>query len=113
MQLYDDLFVKAAYPLLLGRKADRAGTDCYTARLHEGHSRISIIDQMVRSAEARPDWAELPGLRGALKRYHASRRLSGWKLALRDPELGRLPSQRRARSLANALGPSGKCCCAR
>jgi hypothetical protein len=112
MQLYDDLFVKAAYPLLLGRKADRAGTDCCTARLHEGHSRISIIDQMVRSAEARPDWAELPGL-WRLETVPCVATTSGWKLPLRDPELGRLPSQRRARSLANALGPSGKCCCAR
>lgn len=104
MGLFDDLFVKAVYPLLLGRKADDVGIRYYCARLRRGHSRLSVIDQMIRSPEARQDWPELPGLQKAIEEYRKSRRVGGWKLALRDPELGRLPGHRRARALANAFG---------
>jgi len=104
MSLYDESFVQAAYPLLLGRKADPNGLDYYTSRLRRGFGRVSVIAQLVESKEATEEWDKVPGIRSALKRYYASRRLSGWKLALRDPELGRTPPLKRARALENGLG---------
>jgi hypothetical protein len=104
MRLHDEMFVKAAYPLLLGRKADFVGLNHYCRGLRKGTSRFAVIDGLVRSNEFQGDLDELPGLGAALERYRASRRLAGWKLALKDDELGRLPSHRRARALANAFG---------
>jgi hypothetical protein len=103
MTLYDEAFVKAAYILVLGRKADPIGLEYYAGRLRGGHSRISVLDQLTKSAEAIDAWKSQPGLADAIRRFRASRRLSGWKLALTDPELGRTAAIRRARALQNSI----------
>ena len=103
MALHDDLFVAAAYDAILRRQADPIGLAYYAGRLRSGFSRISVMDQLVRSPEARADWRDLPGLEAAIARYRKSRGLGGWRLALSDPELGRTPSLRRARVLQNSL----------
>jgi hypothetical protein len=103
MRLYDEPFVAAAYRIVLGRKPDEVGLDYYCRRLRQGYSRVSVLDQLNRSSEALRDWQSLPGATAALQRYRASRRITGWKLALRDPELGRLASHKRARALENAF----------
>ncbi len=103
MTLYDEPFVKAAYQLILGRKADSVGLGYYANRLRRGHSRISVLHQLAKSSEAVEGWDELPGLRHAIERFQNSRRLKGWKLARADPELGRTPAARRDRILQNSV----------
>jgi hypothetical protein len=104
MDLHDDAFVIAAYELLLGRRADPTGIRYYTGRLRRGFSRTSVLDQMVRSNEARGDWRSIAGLSEAIDRFRRSRTLSGWRLALNDPELGRTPARRQARIFQNEMG---------
>lgn len=104
MDLHDDAFVIAAYKLLLGRRADPTGVRYYAGRLRRGFSRTSVLDQMVRSNEARGDWRSVAGLAEAIDRYRQSRTLRGWRLALNDPELGRTPARRQARIFQNGMG---------
>jgi hypothetical protein len=104
MGLHDEEFVQAAYPIIMGRRADPAGLKYYSCRLRGGFSRFSVIDQLCRSPDARQDWVTNPGLKLAVNRYRKSRKLAGWRLALKDPELGRAPRHRRARVLQNSFG---------
>lgn len=106
MKLYDEAFVEAAYTLILGRPADPIGLGYYANRLRRGYSRVSVLDQLVRSVESEEGWEKIPGLQQAIDRYRASRSFAGWRLALRDPELGRTPSIRRARALENSIAES-------
>ncbi|WP_416268749.1 rhamnan synthesis F family protein [Burkholderia cepacia] len=101
MEARDELFVSLAFKLLFKRAVDAAGLEYYSGRLRKGHSRISILDQLIRSAEARPDWESVPGLSVAVARFRKSRRLGGWRLALFDSELGVTPVHRKARARAN------------
>lgn len=104
MTLHDEAFVRGAYLLLLGRTVDPIGLDYYSQRLRRGHSRFSVLDQLSKSPEAAEDWDKQPGLREAVDRFRASRRLRAWRVALTDPELGRISPIRRARSLQNSIG---------
>ena len=103
MSLYDVEFVEAAYPILLGRPADPIGLNYYVDRLRRGFSRISVLDQLAKSREVVKEWDKFPGISGALAKLRASRRASGWKLALGDIELGRTPAIRRVRALQNSI----------
>jgi hypothetical protein len=104
MVLHDDAFVDAAFRTLFNRPADESGLAYYGDRLRRGFCRISVLQQLIRSSETRPDWQAFPGLSAAIGRFRKSRKLSGWKLALNDPELGVTASLRRARILQNSLG---------
>ncbi|HYN89833.1 MAG TPA: methyltransferase domain-containing protein [Ardenticatenaceae bacterium] len=44
-------FLEASYRQILGRDLDQAGRDHYTTYLDEGHSRFSVLAQLVRSDE--------------------------------------------------------------
>lgn len=104
MNLHDELFVEAAFRAVLGREVDANGLQYYVGRLRKGFSRISVVDQLVRSPEARTNWSKLSGLEPEIGRYRRAMGLKGWRLALRDPELGRLPAHRRTRMIQNSLG---------
>jgi hypothetical protein len=104
MLLHDEAFVDAAFRVLFKRPADESGLGYYADRLRRGFCRISVLDQLTRSSEVRPDWQGFPGLFASIKRFRKSRKLAGWSLALNDPELGVTPSLRRARILQNSLG---------
>ncbi len=108
MRLHDEAFVEEAYALVLGRKPDKVGLKYYVSRLRIGHGRLSVISQLSKSTEARSNWDQLPGLREALERLKASRRIGGWKLALTDPEVGRTGSLRRARALQNNVASQNR-----
>jgi hypothetical protein len=104
MELHDIQFVKAAYPIMLARAADPVGLNYYVNRLRHGYGRVSVLDQLSRSHEACKYWHACPGIREALMKFRASRRLKGWKVALTDIELGRAPGLRRLRALQNSIG---------
>lgn len=104
MEARDELFVGLAFQLLFKRAVDAVGLAYYAGRLRKGHSRMSILDQLIRSAEVRPDWESVPGLSIAVARFRKSRRLGGWRLALFDSELGVTPAHRKARVRANHAG---------
>jgi hypothetical protein len=104
MVLHDEAFVDAAFRVLFKRPADESGLGYYSDRLRRGFCRVSVLEQLTRSSEVRPDWQAFPGLLAAIKRFRKSRKLGGWSLALNDPELGVTPSLRRARVLQNSLG---------
>lgn len=103
MKLYDEGFVEQAYLVMLGRTADAVGLRYYAARLRSGHSRISVLDQLSKSAEAKGEWNKVAGLSEAIRLFRKSRSMRGWKLALTDLEFGRTPAIRRARALQNVV----------
>lgn len=104
MALHDELFVEASFIMLLRRPADPVGLSYYLKRLREGYCRASILHQLVHSPEIRPDWRNFLSLVATLDRFRRSRKLTGWRLALYDLELGITPSLRRARILQNGMG---------
>jgi hypothetical protein len=104
LSLFDQPFVEAAYQTLLLRKGDPVGLRYYTERLRIGHSRISVLDQLIRSNEVRDDWNVVDGLAHQIRGFRRSLKWSGWRKALFDPELGRTPAIRRTRAIQNSVG---------
>lgn len=68
LEFYDSEFVIRAYKLLLHRDAEPAGLQHYTRQLRRGRSKIRILADIARSAEARKVNAQLSGMRGAIRR---------------------------------------------
>jgi glycosyltransferase involved in cell wall biosynthesis len=62
-------FVENAYAVLLLRKPDAGGFDCYLPRLRDGTPKIQILLELAASAESRELGAGLPGLQRAVMLY--------------------------------------------
>ena len=69
----DHQFIECAYRTLLRRAPDNSGLKYYLQRLRAGTSKMDIVIQFLDSKEGRIVNAELPGLRGAVRRQKLSR----------------------------------------
>jgi hypothetical protein len=72
--LHDEDFITASYEMLLGRPADDSGTAYYLARLRTGYSKLSILQQLLSSAESQHRSHNILGLDKMLARYRLSQR---------------------------------------
>ncbi len=54
-----ETFVKAAYGVLLGRAADPGGAGYYVEQLEGGHTRVSVLEALIRSAEFKERYAAI------------------------------------------------------
>jgi len=67
-------FVRCAYVTLLGRQPDRGGELHYTRRVRSGHSKLDILWEIRRSAEARRHDPGISGFDRALRKAAWSRK---------------------------------------
>ena len=103
MKYHDEMFVTYAYNVLFGREPDPVGMRYYVDRLRGGKSRISILNQMVRAHEVRPDWESVPGLAAALDQYRKSNKWTGWFRFRQNLELSVAQWARQARIYQNSM----------
>ena len=61
----DEVFLRLAFQVLLGRNADLAGIAAYLRPLRRGSGRLEIIRELARSDEGRAHGRNLPGLEAA------------------------------------------------
>lgn len=54
-----ETFVKAAYAVLLGRTADPGGAGYYIDQLEADHTRVSVLEALIRSAEFKERYATI------------------------------------------------------
>lgn len=105
LQWHDDVFLEAAYHIMLRRPIDPGGRHYYLSRLRSGRSRLAILDQLSKGAEANPRVEQVKDLQSELSRYRASRHpLKGLKVRWTDLEIGTRGSFVRTRVMSNALG---------
>ncbi len=79
LRLHGTQFVEGAYGVLLLRKPDAAGFECYLARARDGTPKIQILWELAASAESRKLGVVLPGLRRAALLYRLGKLpLVGW-----------------------------------
>lgn len=108
LELHDRDFVEAAYLIMLRRPVDPSGCAYFVRRLRLGYSRVALLDQMLKSPEANPQWEQVGRLRETLARYRAARRsLKGWWWLYNDPEVGKRRALMRIRALHNEVGRVG------
>ncbi len=74
LELNDELFVDAAYMIVLGRTADSGGKRTYLRKLRAGAGRGSVILWLSKSDEGRRHNADLPGLAQYLRAQESSHR---------------------------------------
>lgn len=60
--LYDENFIDAAYQAILGRTADETGKTYYLSRLRVGTSKYTILNDLLRSNEAKNRDVKIVGL---------------------------------------------------
>lgn len=71
----DEQFIERAYFAVLKRMPDFEGKKYYLGLLRGGASKIQILDQLIRSKEAKILPSDIPGLSVALKNHRRSRLL--------------------------------------
>ncbi len=87
-------FVAAAYQAVLSRAPDADGMHYYLGRLRSGISKLEILQQLQRSAEAKNNTHRLPGLDQKIRQYQMAKlpvlgpvlRLLGMRVAESSPE---------------------------
>ena len=67
LEWHDADFVRCAFVTILGRQPDAAGEGHYVGRLRAGHSRLQILSELRKSAEAAQHDPGIAGLDGALR----------------------------------------------
>jgi hypothetical protein len=73
LQCQDRQFVECAYLTVLKREPDPQGLSFYLERLRGGEVKLQILSELYSSAEAREAGADLPWLRGAMRRQRLTR----------------------------------------
>ena len=68
MRADGETFLRWAYYTLLGRGPDPEGMGYFLGRMAEGKSKVSILQQISRSAEGKAYGAKLPGLQRAIRK---------------------------------------------
>jgi Domain of unknown function (DUF4214) len=103
LDLHDDVFVRCAYKVILGRMPDPGGQQNYVSQVRQGIHKAQIVVELALSPEGRLKSVELPGLQSLIRRYR-KRAPSIWRRLFRQlTRAATEPTERQLRAIDNQL----------
>jgi hypothetical protein len=103
LELHDEMFVRNAYEMILGRTPDPGGLQNYVLQVRQGIHKAQIVAELAQSPEGMLKSAELPGLRSMIAGYR-KRDPSPWRRLFRRLTIAATePTERHLRAIDNQL----------